>query len=147
MASSAGDAQTSEFKSSEDQFFRQTIEPAVADRKQKGSAPGNQDLDFNLEGEKHEPPTRPSEEVFREIFDVASSDMEISDESDDEAEGCSVLPPEPTLPNPFVDVHADPPAQRDRSESSGESSSYEERRRRKKKKSKKKQKRHRARHS
>lgn len=66
--------------------------------------------------------------------------MEISD---DEAESCSVLPPEPDLPNPFVDLHVDPPAQRDRSESSGESSSHEERRRRKKKKSKKKQKRRR----
>lgn len=140
-SSSAGDAQTSKFKSSEDDFFRQTIyEPRLADRKQRGAAPGNEDLHFNLEGEKHEPPSRPSEDVFREIFDVESSDMEISD---DEAESCSVLPPEPDLPNPFVDLHVDPPAQRDRSESSGESSSHEERRRRKKKKSKKKQKRRR----
>lgn len=108
----------------------------MADRKLKGPAPGNEELHFNLEGEKHEPPSRPSEDVFREIFDVASSDMEISD---DEAESCSVLPQEPSLPNPFLASHADPPTtlQRDRSESS----SHEERRRRKKKKSKKKQKR------
>jgi len=116
----------------------------VADRKLKGPAPGNEELHFNLEGEKHEPPSRPSEDVFREIFDVASSDMEISD---DEAESCSVLPQEPSLPNPFLASHADPPTtlQRDRSgeSSSHEESSHEERRRRKKKKSKKKQKRHR----